>query len=158
MASTFDAFTNNSKTSELFERLRNWALNSGILAIKTTADPDAKTTAIIVTSIGGKIGAIAAAATLDLSALCAGTIAAGASKGVFLFADGAGTVSAVLVAPNADGAIVCPEHPITKICFGSIKIVNGTASTFTVGTTALDTASVTVTYTNHSCILPGHAI
>ena len=63
MASTFDAFTNNSKTSELFERLRNWALNSGILAIKTTADPDAKTTAIIVTSIGGKIGAIAVPAT-----------------------------------------------------------------------------------------------
>lgn len=158
MASTFDKFTNNALHSELCERLRNGAQNSGILALKTTADPDAKTTAIVVLSIGGKIGAIAATATIDLSALCAGAIAAGKSAGVFLFADVAGAITGKLVQADADGAILCPDHAISLVCFGSIKIVNGTASVFTVGTTALDTASVTTTYTNHSTIFAGHAI
>lgn len=156
--SVFDAFTNSAKLSELCERLRNGCKTIGSLAIKTSSDPDAKTTAAVVFEIAGKLYSLGAQGTLDLSALCAGTIANGATKGVFLFVNAAGTVTGQLVAADSSGNIACPDHATSLVCFGSIKIANASGSAFTVGTTALDTSNVTVTYKNHGCLLPGDTI
>jgi hypothetical protein len=156
---TFLKFTNDVKKAKAFEMLRNKALNSGVLAIKATANADAKTTAAIAFTLAGVLYSLAAQATLDLSALVTKVIAAGESAAIFLFTNASGTVTAVAVDPDADGKYVCPDFDTdAKVCFGAIKLVNGTASDFTVGTTALDTTDITSTYYNLSGFYPGDSI
>lgn len=158
MASIFDRYTSNAKQSTLLELMRNKCESAGGLAIKAGGNADAKTASTIAFCIGGKFYSLAAQATLDLSALAPGTIATGKSAGVFFFVTAAGTVSATLVAEDANGAIACPDFGATKVCFGSVKIANASGSTFTVGTTALDISKVTTTYSDYNLILPGQTI
>ena len=158
MASIFDQFTNNAKASTLLELMRNKCESACGLAIKAAGNADAKTASAIAFCIGGKFYSLAAQATLDLSALCPGTIATGTSAGVFFFVNAAGTVTASLVSADSAGAIACPDFGLTKVCFGSIKIANASGSTFTVGTTALDVSNVTTSYSDHNVMMPGQTI
>jgi len=80
------------------------------------------------------------------------TIAAGYDKWYLVTAEADGTLGIWIAGDAATtGNAVCkiPQFDPKMYCaIGAMLIANGTSSTFTVGTTGLDTASVTDTYIN----------
>jgi hypothetical protein len=128
--------------------VENQVLIDPVLAIKTSSSPIVKSTnATLYTNRGG----VYTKAAGDMSALT-GTIAT-AYTGVYTFQiDSAGTITTLkgTDALTADGVTLAnfPSEDASKTTLGSVVIVNATGSTFTGGTTALDTASLTVYYTN----------
>ncbi|GAB6037122.1 hypothetical protein JCM15519_16810 [Fundidesulfovibrio butyratiphilus] len=152
----------SSKLANVLTCLMNRTLASGGLAIKAAASAVVKTAAAISYSINGKLYSFAAG-DVALTSVAASTVAAGNARVFFLFLDSAGDFSIVasdeVAVASLASVAVMPEYDCdTLVPFGAIKVSNGTASTFTPGTTALDTASLTVAYVNLSGIVSGQAI
>ncbi len=133
-----------SALSKLQTASCDFVMQAAGLALKTTSSPLAKSANTIKAFIDGVVVTKAAA---DMAAL-AGTIAT-AKKGIFVFtlaADGtlatrAGSLTAATLA-----ALTYPTIPAGEVIIGFIIVENATGSDFVGGTTALDTASLTVTY------------
>jgi hypothetical protein len=121
------------------DRMSSQALTSAGLVIKAASSTLAKTgaSATYVTA-NGRVQKIAAAT--DMPALTGITITANKFNVVCFFIDSAGTVTAVAgqEATTRD-AVVFPQFPEKKGLVGLLIITH--SSTFTGGTTALDTAT-----------------
>uniref|UniRef100_I2Q1E1 Uncharacterized protein n=1 Tax=Desulfovibrio sp. U5L TaxID=596152 RepID=I2Q1E1_9BACT len=139
----------------VLQYLRSGAASAPGLAIKAAGNADAKTDAFSF-RLGGKVYSKAALATLSLAGL--GVVAAGGKKTAFLAIDATGTVTLVAVAPDGDGVTTVPEPTAGTCLFGAVTVANGSAAAFTAGTTLLDAAGLTVTYTGLSGIVPGEAL
>lgn len=119
---------------------------TGALAIHGAASALAKFANQLTSIVDGTIVQVAAA---DCAAL-GGAVVPNGSKNVYVFAH---DVSGNLFTYNGTPAttlagIVWPTVPDGQVVFGFAVVANGTGSNFTPGTTALDTASLTVTYVN----------
>lgn len=153
----------SEQLSKVLTYLQNRALSSAALAIKITASAIAKNTAALVYAVAGKAYTLAANTDIALTDVAAKTIVAGNARVFFLFINAAGAVTVTasnsVAAASIASVSVLPDYDeSTLVPFGAIKVNNGTAGTFTPGTTALDTALLTVTYVNLSAPLPGQAI
>ncbi len=121
-------------------------LSSAGLAIKGAASAIVKSVNAINAVIDGVVVAKAAA---DMAALV-GTIAT-TKKGLFVFtlqADGTLKTTAGTLTGAALSDLVFPTIPAGEVVIGFIIVENGTAGNFVGGTTALDTALLTITYVN----------
>ena len=127
------------------------------LAIKTGGSALVKSSNAFTCVVGGKIIAKAAG---DMPALT-GTIPTAYTSAYSFFIDTAGTITVVkgnnvLTTDGLTTSDLFPQDSTTglsskpdgKLCIGMIVVVNAIGSTFTGGTTALDTASLTVYYSN----------
>jgi len=126
--------------------LLDCVLNSAGLAIKAGSSALAKSVNTITAFIDGVLVSKAAA---DMPALV-GTIAA-AKYGLFVFsvnASGTLTTTPGTLTGAALANLVFPTIPDGDVVIGFIVVHNGSASTFTGGTTALDAADITTTYVN----------
>jgi hypothetical protein len=127
-------------------------LSSGAWAAKATADPDIKTTANIYYVNSGEIKTIAAG-NVDVSGVAGytPTALATAKQRFFLITVNLST-DALAITEGADhaSAAVMPATPSGHLAVGWVKVVNGSGSNFTFGTTNTDTGSVTCTYGNLS--------
>lgn len=121
------------------------------------------TTAAVDYSIDGVMYQLAITAEMDLSALTVldqdtgATLTAvtaqatGYDRAYLLALTSGGSVRIIQGTAVAHGATVpCPACPPTLAPFGVIKVANATGSNFTLGTTALNTGSLTVTYSDVS--------
>lgn len=150
----FRGFASMAETAVL-EFLRAGAVSAPGLAIKAAGNADASSGAFSY-RMGGRVYSKAAIATLSLAAL--GTVASGAKKTAFLSINAAGTVAITVVSADSYGLTAVPE-PAADTCFwGAITVANGSASAFVAGTTALDAAGLTVTYTGLSGVVPGESL
>ncbi len=141
--------------------------NAGLAIHGTNVENVLTATAVVLTH-NGVCNAFAAQTEIDLSAKTAYD-----EKGVALSAIptlAAGYTRKYVLAANSSDAIIIlcgkpmltaqgddadwPVLPAGYCPFGGIKVVNGTASAFTLGTTALNTASLTVTYSSLLTIPP----
>jgi hypothetical protein len=84
----------------------------------------------------------------DMPALTGLNIAASAYGAAVFAIDVAGNLTAYFTNTGALANLVMPPIPTNVAVIGQVVIQNGTASVFTGNTTALDTASLTVTYIN----------
>jgi hypothetical protein len=88
--------------------------------------------------------------------------------GFFFYLDTSGNVrmtqsfpvsatNSTLVDANGNSLVLCPDYNMSLLVpFCVVKVINGSASTFTPGTTALDSGSgLTVTYADLSTAFPG---
>jgi hypothetical protein len=121
------------------------ALNSGALAIKAGSSALAKSVNVITAIINGVLVQKAAG---DMPALTGLNIANGSFGAVVFALDVAGNLTAYFSNTGALANLVMPPIPTNVAVIGQLVIQNGTGSAFTGGTTALDTASLTVTYIN----------
>lgn len=128
-----------SVVNPLADRYSTQPLNSAGLVIKTGGSALAKTgSAAFYASVQGKLVSIAA--STDMPALTGLTISATFFNVACFFMDVAGTVTAGFGTQGATlGAVVFPPFPQNKALVGFLIITY--ASTFTGGTTALDTAT-----------------
>lgn len=121
------------------------------LAIKAGGSTLAKSTSAFVARVDGT--AVSKAANTDMSAL-AGVIATTKAAAWQWYMDDAGTITTSAKTADADTAVealaLLPATPDGYVKLGTIVITNaqGAAAAFTGGTTALDTAGLTVAYTN----------
>lgn len=138
----------------------NGCLTSAGMAIKTSADPDAKFANTITYQIDGILHA-KTTANLDLSALLSGetslVIADDYHTVIAFFLDADGNVTADMATPAAITETIpaIPSYDNDLVCFGALTIKNETGSNFTVGTTHLDASGVTATYYNFGTCFPG---
>lgn len=123
----------------VFDSLSSVSLTSAGLAIKTGGSALAKTgSAVWVGLADGKVRAIAA--STDMPALTGISITADSFNVVVFFVDSVGTVTAVAGNEGADeDDVIWPDHPKGKAPIGALLITH--SSTFTGGTTPLDTAT-----------------
>lgn len=129
----------------------NSVTKSAGLAIEEAASPTARTTVAAPYKIDGVVyNALAAA---NIPALTGITVAAGFTKAILVQVSIAGVVSykASDAVANVTGQIwpstaTFPALDKNNAFVGLIIIRNGSASTFTGGTTDLDAASITTTY------------
>lgn len=134
----------------------NGALTSGGLAIKQASSADMKTANTVTFKIANVLYSESANATIDLSALCPGTIKDDEQAIVAVFVNAAGDVTAELTTPVALTATPClPNFDTDVVCIGCCVIKNESGSDFVVGTTALDLTGVTTTYYNLAGAFPG---
>jgi hypothetical protein len=131
----------------------NGCLNSAGLAIKAGGSAIAKFANTAEFKINGKIYT---KTTADLP-LPVVTVAAGKKTVVAWFLDASGNITSAYATPVlvAEATPVLPAFADTKVCIGAALISNGTASNFVGATTALDTASLTVTYYNFANAFSG---
>lgn len=117
------------------------------LAIKTAGSAIVHAASPILAVVGG--AAVRKAANTDMAAL-AGTLATAKSAAWAFYIDATGTLSTSAKTTDAathDAAVaLLPALPDGKAQIGVVVIDNATGSNFVGGTTALDTASLTVTY------------
>lgn len=129
--------------------LSNQMLGAAGLAIKAAESPTVKAANAFNAVAGG--ASVHKAANTDMPAL-AGTLATAKAAAWAFYVDSAGTLS--VSAKTADAAsasaalALLPAVPANKALVGYLTIANATGSNFVGGTTALDTASLTVTYYN----------
>lgn len=138
------------------------------LADHATAHEDVLTANAITYSIGGILYSKAAVAKIDLSTLAfvnengaavgASAQAAGTTRVYLLAIDKDGTIAVVgptfpatgtgatLAQNTATGAGNVPGCPAAYAPFGAIKVVNGSANPFTLGTTPKTDAGIAATY------------
>ena len=121
------------------------ALNSGGLAIKAASGVLVKSVNVITAIVNGVLVQKAAG---DMPALTGLNIAASAYGAAVFAIDVAGNLTAYFTNTGALANLVMPPIPTNVAVIGQVVIQNGTASVFTGNTTALDTASLTVTYIN----------
>jgi len=137
--------------------LGNKSLSAGGLAIHGTNKENVLTAAIVTFTITCVFYTKAATAEVDLSALAvleedgdADTIdalSAGYTRVFLLVMNAAGTMKIVQGTDVANGgSAYSPACPDGHAPFGAIKVVNGSGSAFTLGTTALDAADITSTF------------
>lgn len=132
--------------------------SKGILAVHGTNAENVKTAAAVDFSVGGIMYTKAATAEFDLSALgvlneqgevlaALSSQAAAKDRIYLLVLNAAGTCGIIQGAAVATGTTCkCPGTPPGYAPFAAVKVVNGTASAFTFGTTSLGTSGLTVTY------------
>lgn len=140
---------------------KNVALSSAVMTITAGASALAKTTAVINCTIDGNI--MSAIAAGNLPALTGINLVAGSTLAITVSATIAGafilTASPAVVSTALDTSSIFPigsHGAFTGVAavvsgqalVGYIIIKNATAATFIGGTTALDTALLTVTYLN----------
>jgi hypothetical protein len=117
------------------------------LAIKTGGSTLAKAATACVALVAG--APVYIAANTDMSAL-AGTLATANSAAWAFYVDSAGVITTSTktadVATHALAVAALPAPPSGKAMIGFIVVSNATGSNFVGGTTALDAASLTVTY------------
>lgn len=121
-------------------------LNSAGLAIHGSASALAKIANTITCFVNG---ILLQKTTADLPALAGASVPNG-SFNIYVFTIASdGTLGTLNGTPGATlAAVVVPTIPANVAVIGCAVISNGTGSAFTPGTTALDTASLTVTYIN----------
>lgn len=133
----------------LRSRQNSGVLSSAGLAIKAGGSPAVKAGSAFSVLVDGV--PIRKAANTDMAAL-AGTLATAKSAAWAFYLDGAGALSASAKTADAnthDAALaLLPAPPDNQALVGIIVIDNATGANFIGGTTALDTASLTVTYYN----------
>lgn len=141
--STVQASSDRQAMATLFEviasRLNSVATATAGLVIKAGASAQAKTGA---TAFRGTVGgrAVTIAAGVDMPALTGLVITANKFNVACFFIDKAGTVTAAFGTEGGTAAaVVFPDFPIDKALVGYLLITH--SSTFTGGTTALDTAT-----------------
>lgn len=129
-----------------------------VLAIKAGASALVSTSAAFAAIAGGVV--VRKAAATDMAALV-GSLATAKSALWAFYIDAAGTLTTSAKTADAathDAALaLLPATPANKALIGFIVADNATGSAFVGGTTALDTASLTVTYYNATCALPAVA-
>lgn len=141
-----DQIAVRSAVGPLTDRFSSCSLNSAGLAIKTGGSTLAKIGATDYYAVANGIPVKIAAST-DMPALTGIVIAANTFNFVAFFVDAAGTVTAVPGTQGATlGAARVPQMPQQKALIGLLLITH--SSTFTGGTTPLDTA--TTVYINGS--------
>lgn len=125
--------------SAIGDRMSSCATSTAGLVIKIGGSTLAKTgSAVFQAVVQGKSMAIAG--STDMPALTGITITANKFNVVCFFLDSAGTVTAVAGTEAAtEGAVTFPDFPQGKALVGYLVITH--SSTFTGGTTALDTAT-----------------
>lgn len=123
----------------LAAKLNTQALTTAGLVIKTGGSALAKTGAAAFYGIvGGRLVTIAAAT--DMPALTGLTITASSFNVACFFIDSSGTVTARFGTEGTTiGRVKFPDFPVDKALVGFLLITH--SSTFTGGTTALDTAT-----------------
>lgn len=123
----------------IVSRLNTCATSTAGLVIKTGGSALAKTgSAVYQAVVGGK--SVAIAASTDMPALTGISITANKFNVVCFFVDDTGTTSAVAGTEAAtEAAVKFPDFPENKALIGYLVITH--SSTFTGGTTALDTAT-----------------
>lgn len=142
-----DALARLELLQAFFSLFSNQVVAPPTLAIKAAGGVLARTTTACFALVGGVLVKIAA--NTDMPALTGVSIPNGSKQIVGFATDAAGTLS--LLAGNVAatvGALQFPAVPVGQVALGYLIIENGTGSTFTGGTTALDAASLTVTYAN----------
>lgn len=126
----------------LYDRLSSQITATGGLAIKVGGSALAKTVNTVTFVAGGVHGSLAAA---DMPALTGLTITANRFNVAVFYVNAAGTTSVKFGTEGATaGAVKFPEAPVGSASIGYLLITH--SSTFTGGTTALDTA--TTVYVN----------
>jgi len=149
----------DKRLSGVLERMRNACLTAaGVSADATTGDIELDNAQTIV--INGQIYSNEAVAAIDLSAdatVGGVKIPAGKKAAILVLVNATGTEKLMLTnIVAAAGDIVIPEFDTAAyVCVAAVKISNGTAVDFTIGTTALNTASVTTTYIDVFNVIPG---
>lgn len=131
---------------------KNSLMAAAALAINGAGNAAAKATNALVYKVDGTLYTATAAKTFTLS----GTIATGNTGTYGLYIDTAGTTS-VVVGSTVSGGASTQSFPIAnlaqdipgKCLVGWLVVRNNTGSVFTGGTTALDTASLTVSYVDN---------
>jgi hypothetical protein len=147
---SFAAPNSMSALNTMIDKLQrtkcNLVFNSAGLAIKAASNALAKSANAINAIIDGVIISKAAA---DMAALSGAVVPTG-SKNVYVFCvDVSGNLTALAgTAATTLAGIVWPTVLDGTAVIGFIIVDNATGSNFTPGTTALDTASLTVTYVN----------
>ena len=123
----------------IVSRLNTCPTSTAGLVIKTGGSTLAKTgSAVYQAVVGGK--SVAIAASTDMPALTGISITANKFNVVCFFVDDTGTTSAVAGTEAAtEAAVKFPDFPENKALIGYLVITH--SSTFTGGTTALDTAT-----------------
>lgn len=125
------------------DRLSNQSLGSAGLAIKAGGSPTVKSGAAdYYACVNGTIVKVTAAT--DMPAL-SGTITASSYNVFCFFIDSGGTVTVAMgTEATTIGAVKWPPFPVNKAFMGHVLVTH--SSTFTGGSTALDTA--TTVYSN----------
>lgn len=138
-----------TKFNDLKARQSSRMLTSAGLAIKTGGSAIVKAGNAFAAIANGTV--VRKAANTDMAALV-GTLATAKSALWAFYIDSAGTLTASAKTADAathDAAIaLLPAAPTGKAMIGFIVVDNATGSNFVGGTTALDAASLTVTYYN----------
>lgn len=154
------------------ELLGNRSLNSGTLAIDANTN-DVQTSAAVNYIIDGVFYQLAIQAAIDLSGIyriTEGGTVAGAAGGYTAIPDGYTCAYILVVDTSGNIRVVegtqvantditegtktceCPSCPPNHAVFGAVKVANASGSSFTFGTTGLDTSGVTDTYYNLSVV------
>lgn len=134
-----------------FDRIQRalsaFTFNSAGLAIKQASSALAKAGTAFHSIIDGTT--VTKAANTDMAALTGDAVPT-TQKNVYVFTVNASGTLATRAGKAATtlAGIVFPEIPDGEAIIGFILVENATGSDFTPGTTALDTASLTVTYVN----------
>jgi hypothetical protein len=128
-------------------KLNTNMLTKAGLAIKAGASALAKTAIASAALVGGV--PVYIAANTDMAPLL-GTLATASSAAWAFYVDAAGVITTsektASVATHALAVAAIPAPPASKAMIGFIVVTNATGSNFVGGTTALDAASLTVTY------------
>lgn len=125
--------------TSIVDRMSSCATSTAGLVIKAGGSTLAKTGAAVYQAVvQGKSVAIAAAT--DMPALTGLSITANKFNVACFFVDSAGTTTALFGTEGAtEGAVIFPDFPVGKALIGYLVITH--SSTFTGGTTPLDTAT-----------------
>lgn len=129
-----------------FQNTADAVLTSAGLAIKTGGSALAKSANTITCFINGTLVSKAAS---DMAAFSGSNVATG-SKNIYVFCiDASGTLTTLAgTAATTLAGVLMPTIVANTAVIGFAIVDNATGSNFVPGTTALDTASLTVTYVN----------
>lgn len=160
MANNISVSIGDALMADIRQLIGDRAYSKGGLADHGTNHENVLTAAAVAYSVGGVMYSKAAQTEIDLSALGvideSGTTkaivaqSAGTTRCYLLVLNSAGTIKIVQITGvlPASSSSDCPGCPAGYAPFGAVKIVNGTASAFTFGTTSKTTAGITPTYTD----------
>lgn len=144
-----DALSGEGFLNGLFSLFKNQVVFPASLAINGAGNAAAKTTNAAWVLVNGQLVKIAAATAMP--ALTGVSIPNGSKQIVGFTTDVGGNLSLIVGAVSTVvGGLSFAPVPQGNVALGYLIIENGTGSTFTGGTTALDTGSLTVTYVNQT--------
>lgn len=152
----------SEKMATALTHLLNRTFTTGGLVIKAGASAIAKTATAVAFSLNGKSLSFPAG-DVALTSAAASTILAGYARNFFLFLDASAAVtivpSASVLIANVATINVMPDYDCNALVpFGVIKWANGSASTLTPATGALDTTDAVATYVNLSAPIVGQTV
>ncbi len=162
MANKLSINLNDLDLAALRQLIGDRSYSKGALAKHGANHENVLTTVAVDFSIGGVMYTKAITAEFDLSGVAVlneqGEVlsavtaqAIGKVRAYLLVLNAAGTPAIIQGVPATSGsACVCPGTPPGYAPFAAIKVTNASAGTFTLGTTALNTAGLTVAYTDLS--------